>query len=322
MPSGLTHILLTKKLQDMIPDGDLKDTFAFGSDALQIGAVAPDIPYASIADNSILTSCAHLADDFHYKYTNQIPIKSLSLLRELKDKVDNRSHRFIFSFYLGYISHVFADGIIHPFVRDKVGNYNENEAEHRRLEMELDVLLYRHFTESSGLKFEINYANIHDELLDFSKNEVAAIIVNTFSTLIGDIYKEKFTPSEIFGWIEGLHRLFALAEGEFPAFFRRSKFNTVKYKNFDDIDMGKTLNLSKPKDRDINFLKAENINFINDCVPKYFSKYIKMAQKVYNFIYQNGAPLDENDIPMINLDTGRLVSNDSLDEIPILWLNS
>ena len=39
MASGLTHILLTKKLQDNIPDGELKNVLAFGSDSLLVGAI-------------------------------------------------------------------------------------------------------------------------------------------------------------------------------------------------------------------------------------------------------------------------------------------
>jgi len=51
MPSGITHIFLTKKIQDELPDGLLKDILAYGSDFLTVGAVAPDLPYASIADD-------------------------------------------------------------------------------------------------------------------------------------------------------------------------------------------------------------------------------------------------------------------------------
>ncbi|MAF79233.1 MAG: hypothetical protein CME60_13810, partial [Halobacteriovoraceae bacterium] len=53
-----------------------------------------------------------------------------------------------FSFFLGFASHVVADGVIHPFVRDKVGDYDNNATEHRLLEMRLDVILLNEFTKS------------------------------------------------------------------------------------------------------------------------------------------------------------------------------
>lgn len=89
MPSGLTHILLTKKLQDHLPDGDLKNIFAYRSDSLQVGSVAPDIPYASLIDNNIFSKQCSLADNFHYKNTKQIPLRSLILLKEKKNELDN-----------------------------------------------------------------------------------------------------------------------------------------------------------------------------------------------------------------------------------------
>lgn len=319
MASGLTHILLTKKLQDYLPDGKLKNILAFGSDSLLVGAVAPDIPYASILDNDIFNKQTFLADEFHYKDTNQIPLRSLMLLKDNKSEVEETVHYYMFSFYLGYISHVFADGIIHPFVRDKVGNYEENKAAHRGLEMQLDVLLFRYFTQQSGIKFDLNYTNIHDELKNFPQIDGVSTIIKTFSRLIYDIYKESFTEKDILGWINGLCRLFELAEGQFPSFCRNFKYNTFIYRNYDDINSEESLNLKKPKDRNENFIKVDAVNFIDDCLPQYFSKFIDVAQKAYEFVYNEGPSLSEKDIPMINLDSGRLVLNDNLDEVPILW---
>lgn len=322
MPSGLTHILLTKKLQDKIADKTLKNIFAFGSDSLQVGAIAPDIPYASIADNDILNKQSFLADDFHYKTTNQIPLQSLNLLKKMRGSMDEKIHYQMFSFYMGYISHVFADGIIHPFVRDKVGDYKGNETAHRSLEMKLDVLLLHYLTQDSGVEFEINFTNIQDELLNFSEVEGVSTIVETFSRLINDIYGVSFTQEDILGWIKGLYRLFDVAAGDFPTFFRHLKVNTFTYKNYDDIDVKEALYLNKPIDKEVNFLKIEKINFFDNCLPQYFTKYSAVAQKAYEFVYKDGASLSEKDIPMIDLDTGRLVTNDNLDEIPVLWINN
>ncbi|MPM46022.1 hypothetical protein SDC9_92716 [bioreactor metagenome] len=322
MPSGLTHILLTKKLQDHLPDGDLKNIFAYGSVSLQVGAIAPDIPYASLFDHDIFRKQSSLADSFHYNLTNQIALRSLTLLKKMRGVVDDSIHYHIFSFYLGYISHIFADGIIHPFVRDKVGNYKENKAAHRSLEMQLDVLLIHHYNKKSGLNFELNFMNIHDELSDFTSTVDTISLIQTFSNLIYDVYNVHFANNEILEWIEGLHRMFNIAEGSFPAFARNSLLNTLFYRNYDDIDKDEILNLNKPKDRLDNFLKIENVNFIDDCLPQFFSKYIETAQKAYEFVYMDGSPLCDIEIPMINLDTGRHINNNILDEVPILWINN
>ena len=73
MASGVTHILLMKYLQSILPNDKLKMIFAGGRDFLQVGAVAPDLPYASIADNDFFFSDqSDLADKFHYVRTHEI----------------------------------------------------------------------------------------------------------------------------------------------------------------------------------------------------------------------------------------------------------
>lgn len=322
MPSGLTHILLTKMLQNNLPDGDLKNIIAYGSDSLIIGAVAPDVPYASLVDDALFHDEVFLADDFHYMNTNQMPLQSLVLLKNIKNKVSDDVHYRIFSFYLGYISHVFADGIIHPFVRDKVGDYAMNKTGHRELEMQLDVLLLNYVTKSSGIYFELNFANMHKELQNFSQIEGVAHIIDTFSSLIQLVYNKKISQKQILGWIDGLYRLFDVAEGDYPVFITRLKCNTILYKRYNDIDAEKVLNLKKPVDRERNFINAETINFIDHCLPQFFLKYITVAQRAYEFVYNDGCSLNDKDIPNINLDTGRLVENNDLNEVPILWINN
>ena len=320
MASGLTHILLTKKLQDKFQDGKLKDILAMCADSFLVGAIAPDIPYASIADNDLIFSNqSFLADKFHYEQTNQIPLQALKELKSLKGKIEERTHYHLFSFFLGYTSHVFADGIIHPFVRDMVGEYAQNKTEHRTLEMQLDVLFLADLTAKSGLVSELNYSNIHDELENFAELDEAAEIIKIFSQLIDNIYDEKFSVKKILGWIKGLHLLFAVAEGSHPKFFRCSDANTFLYKNLEDIDRDNVITLRKPKDRVTNFLNRKEVDYFKDVIPQYFAKYVAAAQKAFDFVYEDGPSPDERDIPLINLDTGRLFPDNNLDLIPELW---
>jgi len=320
MASGLTHILLTKKLQDKFEDGKLKNILAFCANSFQVGAVAPDLPYASILDNDFFWSNeSSLADKFHYEKTNQIPLQSMKVLKSLNGKVDEEVYYYMFSFFLGYISHVFADGIIHPFVRDKVGDYKEHQAEHRSLEMQLDVLFFEELTKCSGFTAELNYTNIHDELENFSKIEGIEKVIEVFRDLIRDTYNEDYSVKKIKGWIEGLHRMFGFAEGDHPRFYRNLKVNSYTYRNREDINRENAIVLKKPVDRETNFLKAEKVDFFINCVPLYYSKFTEVALKAYEYVFENGQELNDKDIPAINLDTGRLINADSLDFIPELW---
>lgn len=323
MASGLTHILLTKKLQDKFEDGDLKNILAFAADSFQVGSVAPDLPYASIADNDfIFANESSLADDFHYKLTNQLPLQSLVRLKELKGQLDDEILYHMFSFFLGYISHVLADGIIHPFVRDKVGEYNENQAEHRSLEMQLDVLFFEELTAGSGFASELNYTNIHDEIENFLNLEFKNKIVLAFSDLINAVYGQNYTEDKILGWIKGLHRMFEVAEGDHPRFYRNLKLNTFTFRNREDINREKAVKLEKPKDREINFLEVNEIDYFKDCIPQYYKRFVALAQRAFRFVFEDGPALSEDDIPAINLDTGRLLPANDLNTIPAFWNNS
>lgn len=320
MASGLTHILLTKKLQDEFESGTLKNVLAFCADSFQVGAVAPDLPYASIADKDFFfKNESSLADSFHYDKTNQIPLQSLKNLKSLKGKINEEIHYQMFSFFLGYISHVIGDGIFHPFVLDKVGIYAENKSEHRSLEMQIDVLFFEELTSHSGLDIELNFTNIHDELENFSKLGGAQKIVQLFSDLINDTYKKRYSPRKILGWINGLHRMFGIAEGDFPRFYRNLEVNTFTFKNREDIVPERVVLLRKPKNWDVNFLHINEIDFFKDCIPQFYKQFIPIAQKAFAYVFEDGEELDDPDIPCINLDTGRLTNSDNLDLIPELW---
>ncbi|MCL3781154.1 hypothetical protein EMN47_12260 [Prolixibacteraceae bacterium JC049] len=319
MASGLSHILLTRKIQDELPDGKLKSILAYCADSFQVGSVAPDLPYASIADNAFFANESPLADSFHYHKTNQIPLLALEKLKSLKGNMNEELHYQMFAFFLGYISHVLADGIIHPFVRDKVGNYEDNQAEHRSLEMQLDVLFFAELTKKSGLKTELNYSNLHYQIKDFFQVNGICKTLEMFSELIEVVYKEYYSPEKISGWIKGLYRMFEVAEGEHPRFYRILKSNSFTYRNIEDIDRNNAILLNKPGDRSSNFLNCEQINFFSDVIPQYYKRFVLIAQKAFDYVFENGTKLNDNDIPCINLDTGRLVENNNLNEIPYFW---
>lgn len=325
MASGITHILLMKNLQNVLPEGKLKKILQSSRDFLQIGAVGPDLPYASILDDDLFFSVqSDLADKFHYEKTNQLILKAFHEIKSNSKTYTRREKRFLFSFFLGFASHIIADGIIHPFVRDKVGDYNENKSDHRKLEMQLDVLLFHHLTKNSNNPIELNYSEIHDELINFDNKKYPEVdgVLEMFSRLIKDVYGYDYKPNLIKSWINGLHKMFAVAEGDHPRIYNLfiESFIFADYndllKKYKDIIV-----LTKPKDRNQNFLKKRSINFFDDCLPQFYNRFIPLAEKCYNYIYQNQDELTSLDIPLIDLDTGRDLAFNDLDYVPILWSN-
>ncbi len=324
MPSGITHILFAKNtlLQDLPPN--LRLVLQSGIDFFQIGSVAPDLPYASIADDDFFfTTESDLADKFHYEKTYQVPIYALNELYNNKTKLTKKQIRYAFCFFMGYISHIVADGIIHPYIRDKVGDYHDHQEEHRVLEMKLDVLLYDYLTESSGSALNLNNTNLHDELLNPTFLPEINIVLGYFVKMIEKTYNKNYSENDILGWIKGLHRMFGIAEGEHPFIYKViGIIDAFLFKDYSELRANKDeyLILTKPVDRDLNFLKKDKIHYFNDILPHYYSRLIPILKKSFNYIYMDGDPITELDIPGIDLDTGRpLAFNNDLDLIPTFW---
>ncbi len=314
-----------KFLDDKIENTRLRNILAFSKDFLQVGAIAPDLPYASIADDDFFFSTeSKLADKFHYNDTNEIPLRALRMLKKKKNTLSKSTLRYMFSFYIGYISHLIVDGIIHPFVRDMVGDYKENQTAHRKLEMQLDVLLFNYLTERSGHSIELNYSNIHNELINFYTGfyPETNTVVDSFSKLIFEVYRFECSSDMILGWLEGLYRMFDIAEGEHPAIYRNIGFiNDFLFANYDELvsEYDEILTLTKPIDRDENFLKKPSVHFFDDCIPQFYKKFVPVLNKSYQYVFNSGDEPTDDDISRIDFDTGRSLAANDLDNIPSYW---
>ncbi len=327
MASGITHMLLMKNLPNELPDGKLKMIIFSGIHFLQVGAVAPDLPYASIADDDFfLTSQSDLADKFHYEMTNEVPTSAINEIKAQKSQLSPKELRYNFCFFLGYISHLIADGIIHPFVRDKVGDYKENQTAHRVLEMQLDVLYFHHLTKRTGNPIQLRYSQINKELINLNKSNYSETkkVIELFSQKIKEVYNMDCSVDMILGWIKGLQRMFSLAGDDYPEIFRGIPFiNDFLFSNYQELlskyDSILSLEKTTKDGRPQNFLKVNRVHFFYDIIPHYYKTFIPIAQKAYDFIYSEGLPLTENDIAPIDLDTGRMIANNDLDIIPKYW---
>jgi len=327
MPSGITHIFLVRAFlneQTNFEDITIKMMLDSGRFYMQTGAVGPDLPYASALDNNLFSSDTALADLLHYNKTNQIPLKAFLTLKQKQHSLSKRELRYAFSFFLGYASHVIADGIMHPFIRDKVGDYALNKTAHRVLEMNLDVVVVHDHFNKVEPNVELNFTNVHDELLNIAnlENLEARFVFSLFKDLINSTYQKSYKESDVTGWIKSLHRMLSVAEGDHPVFYRKYCGNMgAAFRNYDDLknDLNSLLILKKPVDRDDNFSKQSSIHFIDDCIQQFNKVFGAFSKKAYNYIYNDGEPLTEADLPEIDLDTGRLVSNNRLEEVPALW---
>jgi len=327
MPSGNTHILLMNYLPDNAFDDNLKAELDSGMYFLYAGAVAPDLPYASIADNDLfLTTQTALADKFHYEKTNQIPLLAFSMLKSEREHFNTQEYRFAFSFFVGYMSHVIADGIMHPFVRDVVGDYKTNSAEHRNLEMQLDVLLFHHFTKDSGLALELNHAKLFEALRNLEGLPENKKVMSLFSRTIFSVYGIQCDEQMINNWLVGLYNLFRMAGNNYPYIIKNIKvLKTLLTPFYDDIKSNAEaiFTLTNPKDpRQMNnFLKRDKIHFLKDCLPRFYAMFIPLAHKAYAYVYDNGPEITVKDLAEIDLDTGRPVAQkDDMNLQPTYWI--
>jgi hypothetical protein len=324
MPSGITHILLIHQFLNTIDEVEIRARLDAHLDLLSVGAVAPDLPYVSVVDFRI-GNRTELADDFHYKNTNLLPLNAIRGLHSMQNGKDQKFADALFAFYSGYASHIFADGVFHPFIRDQVGDYAQNKNAHRALEMCLDVLLLDRL---QGIS--LNRAAVQRALINIHQNPHKERVSSHFAKNIADAYGVNTTGAEILTWIDVLKKLIDTSSGNFPAWYQNiPSTETLSYRDPEALKNreGDLLTLTVPVDRSENFLKGtEKIHFINDCIPQFNKKFGRFIKQCYSYIYGKEESRPEPDIPSIDLDTGRpLVMNEdarngiNLAHLPTLW---
>lgn len=329
MPSGITHLVLSRFSLDRLDsfgESGRKARISIMSDLgpFYLGAVGPDLPYLSVADTQLFANQKEIADNLHYKKTNAVPLRGLLDAQQLALNGNIEKANVIFSFYVGYCSHLIADGLIHPYVRDKVGDYDVASGPHRILEMKLDVFVCRKLYGT-----DVNGTDIHDEINWMADCTFEDELYKHYADTINSIHGHNVDAGHVKRWKAAMDLVFELAEGEFPKWYRELLGDKgVTFKNYSDLkdEEEKVLNLGLPIDADkhqikSNFLSKSQVNFFDDVLPKYFELYPKAVVSAYNYVFNNGT-LDETLIPEIDLDTGRLLSNNTLSESPALWVTA
>lgn len=317
MPSGITHILLVKTLNENSShqNEDLKALLDDKLKILQLGALAPDLAYSQATPiTDLFGNEDTFADLFHYENTNQIPLRAFEIVRNLPS---GNNKDVLFSFFLGYVSHLVADGIIHPFVRDKVGNYKDACADHRALEMRLDAIFLHSLTRSHGTSVDVNIAGIQDQIGDV-KNEDLSDIANLFSDLINEVYGKKIAPHRIVNWVSDLKGIFNTAANENNCYYAYIPgLDKLLYNDTSKVLLQKEKDLwlrkSEAIGRTQNFL-GKDVHFLNDCIPQFYRYFNEVALALYLYCYENGPSLSHAKLEAINLDTGRpLLANQGND---------
>ena len=144
MPATYAHLMITdgalvQLQQDATIDRSVRGAILRLSHFVHLGCVSPDYPYLDFKQPHQKL----WADHMHYDFTGdliQTMARSLSALRAKGP--DRPEYAIPLCWTLGYISHVTADLVVHPVVRNIVGNYKGHEVEHRQCEMVQDVYIY------------------------------------------------------------------------------------------------------------------------------------------------------------------------------------
>ncbi|OGW21644.1 MAG: hypothetical protein A3K09_04975 [Nitrospinae bacterium RIFCSPLOWO2_12_FULL_47_7] len=320
MPSGITHIILSKFVLDRISNKSKNDEkyknlppiLRRNLGAFILGSVAPDLPYISLGDGKV-------ADDLHYIKTNEVPQCGFAEAAQLVKDGNTSRAEALFCFSAGHYSHLVADGLMHPYVRDKVGDYDVAKKPHRILEMKLDVLIARdHF----GV--EVNGTHFQDELDWIRDSKFKSEIFSSFAGNISNIYNCAVMPEDVKSWWSAMQTVFDAVEGEFPKWYRDLiGDHGCAFKNCEDIKGEEveltTLDLpidAATKGLATNFTGKKEKITIKNVIDKYFNIFPDRVISAYESVFDGQGDVQ---IPAINLDTGRSLDSKQLSDVPVFW---
>ncbi len=164
MPATYAHFLITDKAliqfsEDPTLDRRLRALVLRSSHFAHLGCVSPDYPYLDFKQPRQKL----WADHMHYDHTGDLLHSMVRGLLERRTAGIDRPEFFVpFCWTLGYLSHVTADLVVHPVVRNIVGDYTGHETAHRECEMLQDVHIYHAVRNGAEIR--------HSELLGILQN--------------------------------------------------------------------------------------------------------------------------------------------------------
>lgn len=328
MPSGVTHVLLSRHLR-IGNNGPLQLLMDSRLRYFEFGSLGPDMPDGSILDDDILKMNTELKVKLHkHADNNHVPLLAFSKIKERQTRGVNRKElNALFAYFAGYMSHVVADGVMHPFITDKVGTYTKfkNKIAHSETELALDVLFFSHLYRGTGTEMELVTSEIEKRFRGFDRDlPYTKGAFEILSDCIAAVFGENVSARELAEWTEGIYRMFSLAVGRWPALIKKLSGNIPLPGYLDDIrkrkDQYLVLEGSKVPGTAGNFLNRDKVYMIKDCLPRYNMMMNRFLKRAYSYIYENGRPLTHDDIPPADLDTGRPPSSaGDFSKTPVYW---
>lgn len=143
MPGPYAHITL---LYDLMKSQRLASIFTSASRYAAVlpnyfpycalGAVSPDYPNLVTADQA----ASRWADAMHTSHACRMITSGIQRIRQAHGAIRDKQLAWL----LGYCAHLATDVTVHPVVQALVGEYEQNQLQHRSCEMHQDSYIYRH----------------------------------------------------------------------------------------------------------------------------------------------------------------------------------
>jgi hypothetical protein len=288
MPGSVAHMLIFEAALSKI-DNDrecgylvemLKENMNYG----RLGSIGPDLPYF----NGVLRTAASFllsgyykpepierwGDLLHSKSPNLFPLTMIEIAWRETDPDDEEWDAIAnkqWALIIGFLTHIAADQMIHPYVNKISGNYyrdKEKRVKHLECEVYQDVVLFNNRYKKNILDENLDtWVNIHTKsgktephfrrFLQKSFKETHAIFPSG-----NDIENWNRGLSFIQKWVKWIGLPYKKADAD----FRTNKENSEKYKEY---CLNTPLTTSKSYE-----------DYYNDAV-ELASLYIKAANKLY-----------------------------------------
>jgi hypothetical protein len=288
MPGSVAHMLIFEaalyKIDNDRECGDLVEMLKENMNYGRLGSIGPDLPYF----NGVLRTAASFlvsgyyqpepierwGDLLHSKSPNLFPLTMIEIAWRETDPDDEEWDVIAkkqWAFIIGYLTHIAADQMIHPYVNKISGNYyrdKEKRVKHLECEVYQDVVLFNNRYKKSILDENLDtWVNIHTKsgktephfrrFLQKSFKETHAIFPSG-----NDIENWNRGLSLIQKWVKWIGLPYKKADTD----FRTNKENSENYKEY---CLNTPLTTSKSYE-----------DYYNDAV-ELASLYIKAANKLY-----------------------------------------
>jgi hypothetical protein len=251
MPGPYAHITL---LYELMQPQRLESIFTSASGYATVlpnhfpycalGAVSPDYPNLVTANQT----ASRWADAMHTSHACHMITSGIQRVRQAHGTIRDKQLAWL----LGYCAHLAADVTIHPVVQALVGEYEQNQQQHRTCEMHQDSYIYRRMKLG-----EIGDSNVFARTVTQCSTATASDrldddIATLWEGMLAEVYPELYVanPPDPSRW----HREFAALTtgttttdgGLFPLAAIISRKTGLAYPSSGELDMSFIENLIVP----------------------------------------------------------------------------